>query len=385
MNISIGFDFAAVLLLVVVLSFLLVFRQGHTKSGMVFIFICGSSLLTILCDIVCWFIDGNTSNRFNYYLNYAFNTLLIIGLLTSVVFFNFHSFYRVSNPNKRNVFMHNLTIVLYFIFVLFILVAVPFDLIFYIDKVTFVYSHGSFYYISYIFVLYLCFQNLVMVLINHKSLNLQNFIRLCFLSALPILGAIIQLILNRFIGLNTLAYGLGALGIGVIYVNDQEFAILDAGFDKMTNLRNRSNYLRMVNNEYRNLKSCGVIFFDVNNLKIVNDEFGHNIGDELIILVANSIKNLEASNITSFRIGGDEFVTIYTNCNKNEVAEYLQKWKNEMNKEMANFSHPITVAFGSSFADEDVNLDELLKEADSAMYRQKIEYKQQTKNEETKK
>src|SRR5574344_207712 len=378
MNISVGFDLAGMLLLIVICTFMIIFKQGKQKDGQTFFGVCVVGFVALLSDFLTWILDF-ARRPIHYYLAYFLNLILILAVITVVFLFNVHFYFKANNKNHFNLVVMYISIFFYVTFILIILACIPFNLIYKIDPTTNAYSKGPLYFIAYIFVQYFAFQNLIMVIVNRKNYKNNDAMRLIFLSLLAPLSLAIQVIVNQFIGDTTISYGLTSLGVAIVYINDQEFAIMDAGIDKMTGLPNRSNYLRMVDSDYKNLKSCGVIFFDINNLKNINDQFGHEAGDRIIVRVAQSIKELEASNINSFRIGGDEFVTIYTNRHEDEVEENIDNWKELMQIDINTYKFDINVAYGSSFADEDVNLEDLIKEADSAMYRNKIEYKQETK------
>lgn len=78
-----------------------------------------------------------------------------------------------------------------------------------------------------------------------------------------------------------------------------------AYYDSLTGVKNRTYYDREIRPTYC-VKECYVTYVDVDNLKSVNDRFGHSAGDELIISVARQLKGLGANEVC--RIGGDEFV-----------------------------------------------------------------------------
>ena len=80
--------------------------------------------------------------------------------------------------------------------------------------------------------------------------------------------------------------------------------------DALTGLYNKGKFLAMKKSLFRNQKTIAVFNMDVNNLKHMNDEHGHEAGDRLIIKAAESLKKIEARNIIPFRVGGDEFVVV---------------------------------------------------------------------------
>ena len=90
-----------------------------------------------------------------------------------------------------------------------------------------------------------------------------------------------------------------------IYLNIKDNLVY---YDGLTRVNNRM-YLDMVVKQKYDKKSCYVIFVDIDNLKDINDNNGHEAGDKRIITVANELK--EVSNVKELcRIGGDEFIII---------------------------------------------------------------------------
>ena len=81
-----------------------------------------------------------------------------------------------------------------------------------------------------------------------------------------------------------------------------------AYYDSLTGVKNRQYYDRVIRSKYC-VKDCTVVFADVDNLKQVNDVYGHLAGDRLIQYVANQISNFKPLEVV--RYGGDEFVIIF--------------------------------------------------------------------------
>ena len=80
--------------------------------------------------------------------------------------------------------------------------------------------------------------------------------------------------------------------------------------DDLTGLYNKRKFLAMKQSLFRRQKAIAVFNLDVNNLKYMNDHFGHEAGDKLIRKAAESMKRIEARNVMPFRVGGDEFMIV---------------------------------------------------------------------------
>ena len=145
--------------------------------------------------------------------------------------------------------------------------------------------------------------------------------------------------------------------------------------DEMTGLYNRNKFLNMMSEEYPAYDKLAVIFMDVNNLKQVNDQFGHDKGDELIANVGRCILNLTDVNKKAYRIGGDEFVIIVENPKDDEVDKILKKWCDLVDLMVRSTSMELSAAIGyATGAGKDI--EKLINQADKRMY---IDKKRQKK------
>lgn len=149
---------------------------------------------------------------------------------------------------------------------------------------------------------------------------------------------------------------------------------IDSETDKMTGLLNRRAYedtLFEIRNS-KTVKDYSVCMVDINGLKQVNDNLGHEAGDELIIGAASCIKNVFGKNGTLFRIGGDEFAVIFNNPSEN-AEDCLRRLKGETANWSGVLVERLSVAAGIVCGrdHEELSIDELVMLADKEMYRDK--------------
>ena len=84
----------------------------------------------------------------------------------------------------------------------------------------------------------------------------------------------------------------------------REKLIYDSEHDHLTGLYNKGKYLSMIEDTYLNQDSIAIFNFDVNNLKVMNDTYGHEAGDKLLIKAANSIRKVTSNRVHGYRMGG---------------------------------------------------------------------------------
>lgn len=140
--------------------------------------------------------------------------------------------------------------------------------------------------------------------------------------------------------------------------------------DGMTGLFNRSKYLQMSEGVYKKADKLGVIFWDINFLKKINDSLGHESGDKLICTVADSFKEISADNDHVYRVGGDEFVMITAGVDEEYVHNKIAEWNTFLARLQEGTDIPLSVSVGYAYGRGD-EFDELAKEADSMMYENK--------------
>ena len=143
--------------------------------------------------------------------------------------------------------------------------------------------------------------------------------------------------------------------------------------DKLTGLYNRAYFDEKVKelNKEKYLP-LSLIMGDVNGLKVVNDTMGHLKGDELLIDIANVIKQSCRKNDFIFRWGGDEICIILPNTNEKESEAICNRIKYKC-EEYPNSVIPLSIALGTS-TKTDINkeIDEVLTEAEDKVYREKL-------------
>jgi len=151
-----------------------------------------------------------------------------------------------------------------------------------------------------------------------------------------------------------------------------------AKFDILTGLANRYtflNELKILQEESKLLnKSFTILFIDLDGFKLINDTYGHEIGDKLLQIIAQRIKSSVREEDIVSRLGGDEFTVILKNLKNRQVIEKITKEIiNEIKKPI--YIDNLTVFVGSSIGiytySPDDSTQDILSKADIAMYEAK--------------
>ena len=163
--------------------------------------------------------------------------------------------------------------------------------------------------------------------------------------------------------------------------NEKRYLEEMAFIDGLTGVANRTGcYEYFESIGIRNCKQYAVVYWDLNNLKPLNDNYGHNMGDELICFLSSTIQ--ECFQLHSFcgRLGGDEFISVIEGSETIHVPEYINQVVKTFAESNAQkrFPIPISVAYGMAKSTVACPLDinEALRIADKNMYETKKRYKE---------
>jgi len=138
--------------------------------------------------------------------------------------------------------------------------------------------------------------------------------------------------------------------------------------DAMTGVANRNAFMRDVQDYSKAEAPCGVIYFDLNGLKRVNDDLGHKAWDRVIIHLAQVLVSFfHATEI--YRTGGDEFVVICSGIKQPEFQQRVQQTVTYIRQ-----STPLKVSVGHSWCERGRKLQKAIVDADAAMYSEKKKY-----------
>ncbi|MEC4725994.1 diguanylate cyclase [Shewanella sp. D64] len=149
--------------------------------------------------------------------------------------------------------------------------------------------------------------------------------------------------------------------------------------DQLTNLFNRRRLEQDLILQYeafaRYSEPTSILLFDLDNLKLLNDTYGHHVGDEAIIAVANVCRSELRKIDTAYRLGGDEFVIVLPSIELAEAVHLANRLRELFNLELNKWSFEgacTTVSIGvTTISLRDSSYGTALKRADDALYKAK--------------
>ncbi len=145
--------------------------------------------------------------------------------------------------------------------------------------------------------------------------------------------------------------------------------------DPLTGLYNRAFVFPYLTKELekvkrREIKRLCLAYIDLDNFKQVNDTMGHLVGDKVLKEFSKFLVSFFRKEDVVARIGGDEFLLVFSNCKPKEIKKRLEKLRKEVERKFAKYK--ISLSFGLATAPEDGLLpSSLLRVADRRMYEDK--------------
>ena len=135
--------------------------------------------------------------------------------------------------------------------------------------------------------------------------------------------------------------------------------------DTLTGLFNRETYYHDVEKMDRSI--TGVIQFDMNGLKYINDNYGHLEGDRALSTIASVISKAAKRNMYVYRLGGDEYIILCHNGTEEDIIETVTRFKELISKTEYHCSY----GYSYRSKNKEVTVTDLLKEAEKKMYEDK--------------
>ncbi|HVY12326.1 MAG TPA: diguanylate cyclase [Alphaproteobacteria bacterium] len=162
---------------------------------------------------------------------------------------------------------------------------------------------------------------------------------------------------------------------------ERAFSEAAAGLDPLTGLRTRTGLQEDFNREMNRFKNAGTPFVaalcDIDHFKAVNDGYGHETGDKVLVAVANALLRHIRTYDDAYRLGGEEFLLILKGLDASSAEPVLERLRAALSRTelKAPDGTPlhVTASFGFTMVKEGKSLDQHLAEADQALYRAKRE------------
>ena len=165
------------------------------------------------------------------------------------------------------------------------------------------------------------------------------------------------------------------LTIVVAYLNVGKELEYLATFDNLTNVYNRYSFRKILYKELlraeRYSHGVALIYFDIDHFKAVNDEHGHQTGDTILKEIGKLATSTIRQTDSIARIGGEEFAIIAPEIDQDDAARMAEKIRSKIEEHSFSVIKQLTVSIGIAHFRNGITTDELIEEADKALYKAK--------------
>lgn len=145
--------------------------------------------------------------------------------------------------------------------------------------------------------------------------------------------------------------------------------------DLMTDINNRGYGERRIRECLNDGTEGAFCLFDVDHFKAINDLYGHNTGDKVLVAIAEAMKAIKREQDIAMRLGGDEFAMYLTGVmTRDEVEKYIRRLfalVENICVDISILKQQVSLSLGVSFYCENTDFDTLYKQADKGVYTSK--------------
>lgn len=139
--------------------------------------------------------------------------------------------------------------------------------------------------------------------------------------------------------------------------------------DALTGLLSRQSYeMEIESLSWDCDEQYSVVFVDVDDFKLINDKFGHDVGDRVLQMISTCILSNIRLDDQAYRYGGEEILILLKNCSKDKAYQLSEKIRFTISKIDMELNSSVTISMGvSSFPDEGSSIQQVIKQADKAL------------------
>lgn len=359
---------------VLILLLILIGLRNKTRySVLLFKKILFCSILFCMFDIVSVIFRGTNYNSSNLILTFSNSFYLFLPLLIGYYWIQY--VYLTIDENRFKLKKVKFLLVIPLLLGFIMLMINVFSHNIFIINSNNIYERSNMYFLYAISSwIYMAISSIKTIIVYHRTDNIyikEKIFPLSLFIVAPLITSIVQLL---FYGLSVSQIGFTVSSLLIfLYYQDEQILM-----DNLTKVNNRTSFNEFLQNKYDVLKDNDIIslvFIDIDNFKYINDNYGHLVGDEVLINVASILKKscLEFNkNLFLARYGGDEFV-IVSSLNLKQINELEKLIDNNVkvyNKE-ENIKISISKGYTSDIKANYKSIIHIIDIADDLMYKNK--------------
>ncbi len=278
-------------------------HEERTLQNRIFISMVSVNMVLLVLDLLTWYFNGRSGSA-NFVLNKVLNILLFTlqPAASSLALL----YIRSLTVFKRKTCNVKAAITLIFTLnTAFTLTSLLTGWYFLIDAAN-TYQRGPLFFVHEILCLTLFVYSIYCVCRNRECFSKKDFTTLLFFFLPQIAGIIIQF---AFYGYSTILIGM-MLSLTIAYLNIQSSTMNTDHLTRVNNRRNLDNYIAGKIKDSTKEFTFAAFMIDIDNFKVINDSFGHDVGDKALKDTAQILRISSKRNDFIARLGGDEFILV---------------------------------------------------------------------------
>ncbi|RSK25800.1 GGDEF domain-containing protein [Bacillus sp. HMF5848] len=351
----------ALMILIVLYLFIRMRSKIESFGKMLLRMILIASAVAIVIEPLTWIFDGMQFVG-AFFLEYLTNFILfMMGPLLGGLMLAYVDYCIFKDPKRilKRRFYQDVSILTFAA----LIVNIFYPFYFHVNPVTNSFSSGEYKWIHYVVLASLYIYMLFFVIKNRKRTKLYIVSIFVLFFMLPIIGMLVQLIDSKLY----FSWTSIVLGILVAYIFLETSS---TEVDYLTKVYNRHSYESYLKHLIETDKKFAVIFIDIDKFKDINDQHGHDIGDQVLIVFAQVLGKVFHSNSLVFRLGGDEFIVVVESTDTN-ADYYISKIQALLKDNPLKYMNQLRFSYGCQQYSEKMTIDELYIKVDKEMYANK--------------
>ena len=324
-----------------------------------------ANVVAIIVEPLTWILDGLTFPG-AYFLEYTTNVVLFMvgpilgGLMLSYV--DYHIFKDPKRIYKKSFYQHVSLFTL-----LLLIVNIFYPIYFSVTPADNSFHSEVFQNFHYIIIGSMYFYMVYFILVHRRKTSGHTINIFLSFFGLPFIGMVIQLFIDRL----HFSWAFIVLAILVAYIFLETASMEE---DHLTKLYNRRSYEIYAQNLIELGKPFGAFLIDLNNFKSINDQYGHQKGDQVLIDFAQVLRHVFTEKALVSRLGGDEFMIVIEKS-LTDAESYAQNIHERLLKCDDQLMRSLSFSYGYQAFSNHMTMDELYNAVDKKMYVCKAQFK----------
>ncbi len=318
------------------------------------------SIIGIILEPLTWIFDGAVFDG-AYFLEYSTNFLVILiaplmgGFMMSYV--DYYLFRDRDRIVKKLIYFYPTLVML-----ILLIINMFFPIFFSVDPLDNSYHGADLSWIQNV-VLALMYLYMFYFLLKNRKKTFSYIVNIfIFFMMLPLIGVAVQTFSSRLY----FSWTAMALAVLVIYIYMETTT---GERDYLTKLYSRQSYEKYIYQLIEIKKPFEILLIDLDNFKIVNDQFGHLVGDQVLVEFANILVEVLYPNKIVSRLAGDEFMAVIENeINIEKVIKLIYE---KLGESEETYLRDLRFSYGCQRFHEGMTTDELYTKVDDIMYKNK--------------